>query len=1159
MSKSEFFSPLEPPDSSRDGGRQIWAGLQGSAGALAISRVAGRRQCLTVVLVPNSKESEILKEALEFYCPDSLGVSIDIFPEWENLPYDNFSPHKDIISERIRLLNQLQYQADGVLIVAADNAMQKLPPTTYVAVNSLSLDVGQSLDLDIFRRTLLENSYVIVDEVQSPGDFVIRGGVIDLFAIGAEDPIRIELFGNEIETLRYFSISDQRSVRKIEKIRILPGNEVPTDPKSIQRFRQGIRENLDCDPRDNEVYSQIDSESLPNGAEFYMPLFFESTCSLFDYIPAGATFFVIEDFDTAADRFWDYVQERYDLASQTQARLPLPAKMLYLSPKKLFEQIELRHPIHIDNALDVATHRFHSRAPEQDQRFKKIDAALDHVLKQSKTKTLFTMNDFGQREIVESALNRLDLEYSRVRDFGDFLQFSGDIAISMSDLQIGLHLPQEQLRVIASAEMFGYRGHIRKKSKRTGNPESIIASMQELNIGEPVVHEQYGIGLYDGLVTMNLTGQPAEFVKIKYLGGESLYVSVHNVDYITRYIGGNSEEVTPHALGSNAWNRAKQKARKQAYDIAAELLAIQSLRDSRQGNAMPIPTEEYQEFVSRFRYTETPDQASAIESVLDDLGSSRPMDRLVCGDVGFGKTEVAMRAALIAVANGFQVAIVVPTRPLAQQHHDVFLDRFSELGIQIELLSQMRSRSDTLKVVERLETGKVDIAIGTHRLLQKDIQFSNLGLVIVDEEHRFGVRQKEFLKKIRADVDFLTLTATPIPRTLSMALNKLRDISIIATPPDNRLSVRTFVRNWQSEIVREACLRELRRGGQIFYVHNNVKTIRKVAEEIGRIVPEAKIEFAHGQMSKLRLDQVMKDFYMHKFDLLVCTTIIESGIDIATANTIIIDKAYRFGLAQLHQLRGRVGRSHHQAYAYLLVPSKENLRTDARRRLEAIEAFDHLGVGYIIATHDLEIRGAGALLGEEQSGAINDIGYSIYSDYLNEAVESMKRGSGGMVINDDPLEVKSDVEIELQVTALIPDIWVPSVNMRLMLYRKIASTPNEHELNQLKDEMRDRFGKVPDEVNTLFLVKALKLKSQMLGVSKLSLKERSGRVVFNERDNINIVGIRNLIHEYPGTVKRIDAESTLQFTHSLKSEEERIKRAFLILKTLATETEASAA
>lgn len=1161
MPQNNIHSPLNPIPHPDQLSCECWCGLHGSADALAIANFAAARQNLTIIAAANNREAENLHTALRFFCSDDRSMAINLFPGWECLPYDTFSPHPDIVSERIRILCQLPSMGQGILIISVEEMMQKLPPVEYMTSNSLALDVGQTIDTESFRQNLIENSYESVEQVQSPGEFVYRGGLIDVFPMGSDEPIRIELFDNEIDSLRYFSTDDQLSLRQVRSIRIRPGSEIPMDENSIQKFRQAFRTVFDSDPQENEVYQNISSQQRPNGAEFYLPLFFATTSLIFEYFPRNVTIFVMEDFETSAVSYARYVKERFEIASSNAARLPLPTDTLYCGPDELDQRIGLLQQVKIRNGSDDPDRRFDTAIPkqnEQTRQSKKFETVLADHIGPSKSRTLITSDDYGQREIIETALASIGLEFVRVAGWNEFVEDSSRTATSIADLHIGLNLPEDGLRLLTSAELLGYRGQARTQTKRKRNPENIITSMQELKIGEPVVHEQYGIGLYDGLVTMQVTEHPSEFLKIKYLGEENLYVSVHNVALVSRYIGGGSEDVKLNSLNSKAWGKAKRKARKQAFDIAAELLEIQSLRAIRTGNRMPLPKNDYQEFISRFQYSETPDQQRAIESVLQDLESSRPMDRLVCGDVGFGKTEIALRAALVAVANGFQVAVIVPTRPLAQQHHDVFLDRFSDMGVQIALLSGMRGKIESENDRKRLDTGDVDIAIGTHRLLQPDIRFANLGLVIIDEEHRFGVRQKETLKKLRADVDVLTLTATPIPRTLSMALNKIRDISIIATPPDNRLSVRTFVDNWRPELVREACMRELQRGGQIFYVHNDVRTIGAVAKHIGRIIPEARIEFAHGQMPKIQLERVMKNFYMRKFDLLVCTTIIESGIDIATANTIIIDKAHRFGLAQLHQLRGRVGRSHHQAYAYLLVPGTDWLRNDARRRLEAIEAFDKLGVGYIIATHDLEIRGAGALMGEAQSGSVNDIGYSVYTRFLNEAVKTLKNPDLPSTSEiDNPQSPDQDVEIDLQIPAFIPNDWISSVNQRLMQYRRIAQASNENNLNEIKAEIRDRFGRLPQEVICLFSIKSLKLKAGELGIAELKIHRRNGRIVFDRNHRVDLLAIKNLIRDYPGTVRRIDSESALELTHRFNSELDRIERADFVMTTLSANVEAA--
>ena len=1151
MNQNHKISPLNPPTIQVEDVSVAWRELYGSANALAIAAAASRHSGLAVAVTGSSREAEMLVESLKFYSSES--VPILFFPCWECLPYDTFSPHQDIVSQRINLLSKLPLLARGIVVVSVDNLMQRLPPVNYIAANSFALATGSTLNIEVLRDQLNQASYRDVKQVEVSGEYAFRGGVIDLYPTGAADPIRIELFGDRIDTLRFFDAQTQLSKQKIESIEILPGGEIPINDESIRSLRQGIREHLDGDPRENEVYNEIDSKQLPNGAEFYLPLFYRSTSLLFDYVPSSSVYFTMESCQSGADQFWQQVNERFQLASDRVSRLPLLPNMLFLSPTQLGEQLKFHANVQINGMSHSCIHNFRTKQPLEisaKSRNVKLELMLQNHLKSARLKTLICVDGLGQRETVENALKNIEIPYARVETWDDFIKCNSQLAISVSRLQAGLQIPQDGLQVITSSELFGRRIQAPKPTTRVRSPEALIASMEELEIGEPVVHELYGIGLYRGLVTMDVTGSPAEFLTIEYRDNETLYVPVYSIDYVSRFVGSKSEELVLNSLSSKNWDKARRKARKKVFDIAAELLEIQSLRDSRKGNCMPVPEEDYQNFVSRFTYRETPDQKDAIGHVLNDLSLSRPMDRLICGDVGFGKTEVAMRAALVAVANNYQVAVVVPTTLLAQQHFDVFQDRFSEMGIRIELLSRMRKGSDVKDVMHHLKTGKVDIAIGTHRLLQSDVEFSNLGLLIIDEEHRFGVRQKEHLKKLRTNVDILTLTATPIPRTLSMAMNEIRDISIIATPPDNRLSVRTFLKSWQPEIIREACQRELGRGGQIFYVYNEVRSIQQAARELAKIVPEATINVAHGQMPKLKLEAVMKNFYMQKFDVLVCSTIIESGIDIPTANTIIIDRASKLGLAQLHQLRGRVGRSHHQAYAYLLIPNKEYLRGEARRRLEAIEAFDQLGMGYVIAAHDLEIRGAGALLGEEQSGAINDIGYAMYSDFLQDAVLTLKRSHSKQIFDSSPVAKQDSAEINLHAPALIPEKWIPNVNLRLTLYRKIATARDNAKLNQLKAEMLDRFGRFPKEVSLLFHISSLKLHSKILGIVNISIGSHSGRIVFGAQANFDVSGLNHLIESYPGSVKLSKPDSAILLTHSLDSEDDRIKKAFFILDTI---------
>ncbi len=1149
-----LHSPLNPTIDFNTTEAQIWSGLQGSATALAIAQFANKHNAMVTVLTGSSREADVLTDALKFYCDDVKECPIHKFPSWECLPYDTFSPHQEILSQRIHLLSILPSLASGILVVAADTLMQRLPPTDFIESNSFTFETGALLNVEGFRKRMNRISYRSVQQVEDPGEYVIRGGVIDVFTMGANFPIRIELFGDQIETIRHFDPVTQLSTEKINSFEIFPGSEISMTEEAIRLFRQGIREHIDADPRQNTVYNEIDSQQIPNGAEYYLPLFFPETSNLLDYLETRSHWFVSESFDESTQQFWNQISERFQYAGELSERLPLPPEMLYFSPKEISNLIASNSHTRYQSALLSHSVQFESRQPVEfniQDRSTMMQSLLDKTFNSSASRNLICVESIGQEQLLENLFSKININITRLDSWKEFLNHSVKNAICVSTLPMGLYLPTEGLRVLASQELFGNRSRPQNKPERARNPESLISSMDELDFDELVVHEQYGIGLYKGLLTMNVSGGgEEEFLSIRYRDNQTLYVPVYAIDVLSRYIGAKPEEVVLNSLSSKSWETSQRKAKEHAFDLAAELVEIQTLRDARQGNAMPVPTSDYQLLVSRFPYQETPDQQKAINAVLHDLNSNRPMDRLVCGDVGFGKTEVALRGSLVAIANGYQVAIIVPTTLLAQQHFDVFQDRFTEFGIEVKLLSRMVKTAQAKEVVEQLQSGKIDIVIGTHRLLQSDIKFFNLGLVIIDEEHRFGVRQKEHLKKLRAEVDILTMTATPIPRTLSMVLNEIRDISIIATPPDNRLSIRTFVRNWNPDIVREACLRELGRGGQIFYVHNEVKSIQYAAKEIARIVPEANIGIAHGQMPKLQLENVMRNFYLQKFDLLVCSTIIESGIDVPTANTIIIDRASNFGLAQLHQLRGRVGRSHHQAYAYLLVSSKEYLRSDARRRLEAIETFDQLGMGYVIATHDLEIRGAGALLGESQSGVMNEVGYSMYSQILKESVKTLKHTSWKEEQDTIGFEQRRSVEINLHVSALLPETWIPNVNLRLKLYRRIASVDSRSALNEIKYEMVDRFGKLPEQVEHLFNVHNLKHWCEQLGILKLTIGQKSGKIVFRHDTEISLEGLTSLVNEYDGKVKLNPADSTLHLSHLLPSKNSRISAAFQILEQL---------
>ena len=1144
LNKDRSISVLNPPEFNDGGLRQTWTGIYGSADALAIVSAASKAKNPCLVICANARQAETLLTSIHFYASNEPDLPILLFPSWECLPYDNFSPHAEIVSRRIELLYKLLLLPKAIVLVTVENMMQRLPSVKEFFALSFSISVEDQFDLDEFHKRLLDTSYREVEQVEFPGEFALRGGIIDVYAIGSDLPVRIELFDEVVDTLRYFDPISQRSIQKFESLQILPGSEIRTDSVGISSFRKGIRRQFEGDPQNNIIYRSLTEEHVPNGTEYYLPLFYESTSSLFDYLPSTSTIIICEDAEEHTKQFWNEVGDRYELAKNHTGRLPLPPEMLFFQPEELIRCIDERKSIYIRSVGSHLEFNFKTQSP--------LDAAItgrssnpyQSLIKHLKIrsgKLLIAVDNQVHMKAIENLLQRTQTYSTSVDSWSDFLNHESTGVFTINaNLASGLNLPAEKIAVISNEEIHGRRiqQNLETPRRRVRSPESIISSLDELQIGDPVVHESHGIGRYQGLETLEISGYPAEFLKIKYAGTDTLYVPVYSFDCITRYTSGD-ENVPLHSLSSKAWKKAKKKAKTKAYDIAAELLEIQSLRDNFIGSQFNLLSDDYEKFTAAFPYQETQDQTNAIDAVLADLQSTKPMDRLICGDVGFGKTEVALRAAYVAASNGCQVAIVTPTTLLAQQHYDVFAERFADEAISIVLLSRLQSNANIKQAVEKLKGGQVDIAIGTHRLLQSDISFKNLGLVVIDEEHRFGVRQKEHLKKLKTGVDVLTLTATPIPRTLSMALNEIRDISIIATPPDSRLSVRTFVREWSPKLIREACMRELARGGQTFYLQNNLRTIRATARNLQKIVPEANIRIAHGQMPKRELEQVMRDFYLQRFDTLVCSTIIESGIDIPSANTIIINQASRFGLAQLHQLRGRVGRSHHQAYAYLLVSDLQGLHNASRKRLDAIESLDQLGVGFVIASHDLEIRGAGALLGDAQSGVMHDVGFSLYSTYLTEAVRNLKRSKLPVPAQTEVSRSFSS-EIDLHFPALLPESWIPNVNTRLSLYKRIATAENYSVLNDLRSEIQDRFGALPPDAEGLFEVTKLKLKSTKLGIQKLSVGQNSGYIRFGSNAKFNIGGLVDLIESYPGQVRLNQIESAILLSHNLNSVEDRV-------------------
>lgn len=1119
-------SVLRLPTLPTASGKQQWGNLNGAALGLAIAEAASAARRFTLLLTADSQSAERLEQELGFFAPD---LPVLHFPDWETLPYDLFSPHQDIISQRVASLYRLPELDHGVLVVPITTALHRLPPRRFLLGSSLVLDVGQKLDVEQMRLRLEGAGYRCVETVYEHGEFAVRGALIDLFPMGSDLPYRIDLFDDEIETLRTFDPETQRSVDKVESIRLLPAREFPLDKKAVTDFRGRFRERFDVDFRRCPIYQDLASGITPAGIEYYLPLFFEETETLFDYLPGNTQVFSLPGIEQAAEQFWSDVRSRYEERRVDPERPLVPPAELFLPVEDCFARLKASPRVVADPgdvAPGVGRERFPTRAlPDLAIEGKASEplAALRRFLEEFPGRVLFSAESAGRREVLLELLARLKLRPQEVAGWPEFVDSGERLAITIAPLDEGLLLDEPALALVAESPLFGQRVmQRRRRERRSDGGDNVIKNLAELREGAPVVHIDHGVGRYLGLITLEIEGQAAEFLALQYAEEAKLYVPVASLHLIARYTGTDDALAPLHRLGSETWQKAKRKAAEQVRDVAAELLDIYARRAARKGYAFKDPLADYATFSAGFPFEETPDQQAAIEAVVADMLAPKPMDRLVCGDVGFGKTEVAMRAAFVAVHSGKQVAVLVPTTLLAQQHYNSFRDRFADWPVRVEVMSRFKTAKEVEGAANELAEGKVDIVIGTHRLLQGDIRFKQLGLVIIDEEHRFGVRQKEQLKALRSEVDILTLTATPIPRTLNMAVAGMRDLSIIATPPARRLSVRTFVMEQQNTVIKEALLRELLRGGQVYYLHNEVKTIEKCAADLAELVPEARIGIGHGQMHERELEQVMSDFYHKRFNVLVASTIIETGIDVPSANTIIIERADKFGLAQLHQLRGRVGRSHHQAYAYLLTPPRKQMTEDAQKRLEAIANAQDLGAGFVLATHDLEIRGAGELLGEGQSGQIQAVGFTLYMEMLERAVKSIQKGEQPNL--EQPLG--GGPEINLRVPALIPEDYLPDVHARLILYKRIASAADEDGLKELQVEMIDRFGLLPEPTKNLVRLTLLKLQAEKLGIKKVDAGPQGGRIEFAADTCVDPLVLIKLIQGQP---KRYKFEGATQF------------------------------
>lgn len=1150
-----LFSSLQIPSKTND--HRKWGRLKGCTTALAISEASEQFTGFSLVITPDTRTANKLAAEIAFFASDP--EKILHFPDCETLAYDNFSPHQDIISERINVLSRLPQLDSGLLIVPIATLMGRVAPREYVTQNSLIINTGETFYLEQWRNKLTEAGYRCVDTVYEHGEFAVRGSIIDLFPMGSKTPYRIELFDNEVESLRSFDTENQRSTGKVECISLLPAREFSLAPDATSHFKTRWRERFDVNHRNCPIYQDVSSGMATAGLEYYLPLFHQNTASLIDYLPDQTLLFVCGNLPEAAQLFWEDINQRYENLRYDVTRPLLEPTEIAQAPEKFFSSLKGLPKISLASQTlgeGAGNYNFSCREikklqvnAQSEQPFKALESYLDELAR-DQVPCLFVAESAGRRESLLEQLKKIAVYPNTCLSWNDYKnraeKKSSAPYIIVAPIDEGLLLNEPPLAVITESQLYGQQVlQKRRRRKDHESADAVVKNLTELSIGAPVVHLDHGVGRYLGLQTLDIDEQSVEFLTLEYANSAKLYVPVSSLHLISRYSGVDADSAPLHRLGTETWQKEKRKAAEKASDVAVELLDIYARREAKQGFAFTLPELDYRQFSAAFPFEETPDQISAIESTLSDMLSPRPMDRLICGDVGFGKTEVAMRATFVTVQAHKQVAILVPTTLLAQQHYESFKDRFADWPVQVEVLSRFKTAKQQQATLEQLAAGKADIVIGTHKLLQKSIKFKDLGLIIVDEEHRFGVRHKETLKAMRTDVDILTLTATPIPRTLNMALSGMRDISIIATPPAKRLSIKTFVRESNSGIVKEAIRRELLRGGQVYYLHNEVKSIEKTAEELETLVPEARVVAAHGQMRERELEQVMSDFYHKRFNVLVCTTIIETGIDIPSANTIIMDRADKLGLAQLHQLRGRVGRSHHQAYAYMLTPSPKVMTSDAVKRLDAISSANTLGAGFTLASHDLEIRGAGELLGDIQTGNIHCIGFSLYMEMLEQAVEAIKEGK----IPDLDKPLKHGAEVNLRLPALIPDSYLPDVHTRLTLYKRIANAKSETELDEIQVEMIDRFGLLTDPIKYLFRVTLIKLEAEKLGINKIDMSASGGTFEFASDTCVDPLQLVQLVQSQPG-IYRLSGAERLKIHLTLDEYEERFNTTHKLLDIL---------
>ncbi len=1131
---------------------QTWDTLYGCSLPLVLSEFCEQTSGIKLLITADNLSASQLLDEMHFFLGPNNQQEMLHFPDWETLPYDQFSPHQDIISERLHTLSRMQQTSNAIIITAASTLMHRLCPPQFLTQYGLSLKQGQRLDIQQFRHHLQEAGYHHVNKVLEHGEFAVRGSIIDLYPMGSTLPFRVELFDDEIDSLRCFDPENQRTIEKITEIHVLPAHEFSMDTQSITQFRRSFREAFTGNPSLCPIYDAVSNGQCPGGIEYYLPLFFETTATFFDYLPQQTSVCLIDAIPAATEHFWQELNNRYEQRSYDITRPILAPSRCFLTPTELLTLINQHKPLRcVQSPVAKKTH-LHSflihegpALPIARQSIEPLSALSQYITNHHRC--LIVVESAGRREVLLDLLKSSQIFPTIQPSWDAFLNDNDPVSITIGSLTSGAELVDANISIIVEAQLFGQsRVPQRRGSQKSIDPDLIIRSLAEIQLGAPVVHLNFGVGRYQGMQTIESNGLINEFLVLAYAGDDKIYVPVTSLHYISRYTGSDPDHAPLHRLGTDQWQKEKKKAAEKIHDVAIELLDVYAKREANTGFAYQYDEHEYKLFASAFPFDETIDQQQAIQQIITDMTSPKPMDRLICGDVGFGKTEVAMRAAFLATQNNKQVCVLVPTTLLAGQHFETFRDRFADFPIRVELLSRFRSAKESAKVIESLKDGRVDIVIGTHKLFQKDIAFKQLGLLIIDEEHRFGVKQKEHIKALKTHVDILSMTATPIPRTLNMAMSGIRDISLIATPPAKRLAIKTFWQERNDIVMREAILREILRGGQVFFLHNNVQTIDRICQDLQALVPEAKIGNAHGQMHERDLERIMSDFYHHRFNVLVCTTIIETGIDIPTANTIIMDRADQFGLAQLHQLRGRVGRSHHQAYAYLLTQNEKSLTRDAVKRLEAIVSLEDLGAGFTLATHDLEIRGAGELLGEGQSGNMHAIGFTLFMEMLDHAVSDLKAGK----IPELAAPMKQGPEINLQLSAIIPDDYISDVHMRLIMYKQISNAKNRDQLHALQIELIDRFGLLPQSVKHLFLITELKWLVTTLGIKRLDASVDRGKIEFDDNPNINAGTLISLIQLHPKRYQ-LNGPSQLRFTLDSTSGEERIHEISKLLKSLS--------